>query len=138
VLSLIEVIQHLRKPELARRWGIVRNLMGMALTATVVVACSAGESGVDADVAVHYKNFPSGSQPRGTRAWPEGRFTGECRAARSELESYACLYADKTGRRGFVCFTSLKRLEISIAVGPFDTREWTDHNGLPLPPEGVC
>jgi hypothetical protein len=119
-------------------WASVRNLLGVALAAFVLAACSADGSGAEAEVAAHYRNFPSGSQPPGTRAWPEGRFTGECRAARSGLESYACLYADKRGRRGFVCFTSLSDLEINTAVGPFDSREWTGHNGLPLPPEGVC
>jgi hypothetical protein len=119
-------------------WASVRNLLGVALAALVLAACSADGSGAEAEVAAHYKNFPSGSQPPGTRAWAQGRFTGECRPARSGLESYACLYADKRGRRGFVCFTSLSDLEINTAVGPFDTREWTGHNGLPLPPEGVC
>jgi hypothetical protein len=116
----------------------VGNLLGVALAALAVAACSGEGSGADAKVAIRYENFPSGSQPPGTRAWPQGRFTGECRRAASGLESYACLYADKSGRRGFVCFTSLSELEISIAVGPFDTGEWTDHNGRPLPPEGVC
>lgn len=100
--------------------------------------CGGKGGDIEAEVAGRHESFPSFAQPAGTPSWPQGRFTGECLPASRGTESYACLYIDGSGGRGFVCFNRVTELEIETASGPYDARRWTDHSGLPLPPEGAC
>lgn len=104
----------------------------------IVAACGEEPPRVEDQVRVSYTRFPSAAQPDGTRPWPEGRFTGECRHAPSGVEEYACIYTDPAGRRGFVCFRHVDELEVGTAAGPYDERVFTDHHATSLPAEGVC
>lgn len=120
-----------------RRFDRSWRSLGFALI-VALSACAGKDADIETEVADLYENFPSVAQPLGTHSWPQGRFTGECRRASNGLESYACLYADEKGGRGFVCFNRLTELKIETASGPYDSRRWTDHGGLPLPAEGAC
>ena len=100
-------------------------------------ACSGGEtSGIEADVAARYEAFPSDAQAQGTRAWPEGRFTGVCADEGDGV--HLCFYEDARGRQGYVCFAAPGGLRALSAAGAHDPRRRFDHDGRALPPDGRC
>ncbi len=129
-----------RSTRLRRRRAFVGGGFSLVLVLAAVGAsgCGHDEPSVETEVRARYERFPSASQPPGTRPWPAGRFTGECRHSVSGPESYACLYSDSSGLRGFVCVHALRELEVRTASGPYDRHVWTDHDARPLPPEAVC
>jgi hypothetical protein len=113
-------------------------LVAVALAvAAAAGACSGGgTSGIEADVAARHEAFPSDAQAQGTRAWPEGRFTGDC--AKEGDGVHLCFYEDTRGRQGYACFTTQGGLRVLAAAGAHDPRRRFDHNGRALPPGERC